>query len=143
MARNLGKQSFALDLKAFAEKAKGRMDTAVRKTVLELDARIVQRTPVDEGRAQNNWNIAADNPDASITEETEQSEQNIINEASREVQQMKAGGKIFITNNLPYIVRLENGYSEEQAPNGMVAVTLNEFPKVIVKAVKDSKRENP
>ena len=32
---------------------------------------------------------------------------------------------IFITNNLPYINALENGHSD-QAPSGMLAVTLNE-----------------
>jgi len=35
--------------------------------------------------------------------------------------------QIFIVNGLPYINRLENGWSQ-QAPNGMVAITLAELP---------------
>ena len=119
------------------------MDTVVRKVVLDLDARIVQRTPVDTGRAQNNWNIAVDNPDASTTEETEKNQQTVINKAKSKVDNLKAGKKVYITNNLPYIERLEDGYSKDQAPNGMVAVTLAEYPAIIVKAAKDAKQENP
>lgn len=138
-----GNKSFAVDLKAFAEKAEGRMDTVVRKITLDLDTRIVQRTPVDTGRAQNNWNIAPDTPDTSTTEETDKSEQSIITKAQAEINRLKAGGKIFITNNLPYIEALEDGHSEAQAPNGMVAVTLAEYPGIVVKAAKETKNEMP
>lgn len=35
-----------------------------------------------------------------------------------------------ITNDAPYISYLENGWSQ-QAPNGMVALTMNEIPQII------------
>jgi hypothetical protein len=42
----------------------------------------------------------------------------------------KAGDTIYLTNNLPYIRRLEEGYSQ-QAPAGMVALTVQEFAQVV------------
>jgi hypothetical protein len=46
---------------------------------------------------------------------------------------MTAGKIIFLTNTLPYILRLEEGYSK-QAPIGMVYTTLREFPQVVESA---------
>ena len=34
------------------------------------------------------------------------------------------GENVFITNNVPYIIELEDGHSKRQAPAGMVAVTF-------------------
>jgi len=36
---------------------------------------------------------------------------------------------IYLTNNLPYAQRLEEGYSQ-QAPAGMVALTIQEFQAI-------------
>jgi hypothetical protein len=38
-----------------------------------------------------------------------------------------SGQKIFLTNALPYAIRLENGWSKTQAPQGMVKLSLAEI----------------
>ena len=43
---------------------------------------------------------------------------------------MVAGDVIYLTNNLPYAVPLEEGYSK-QAPAGMVALTVQDFQSVV------------
>ena len=37
------------------------------------------------------------------------------------------GDAIYLVNNLPYAQRLENGWSTKQAPNGMVALSIQKF----------------
>ncbi len=53
------------------------------------------------------------------------------------VQPPKGSGKrpIYITNNLPYISKLENG-SSKQAPNGMVNLTMNEVQRSVANVVR-------
>jgi hypothetical protein len=45
------------------------------------------------------------------------------------------GNTFFFTNNVPYIRRLEYGYSE-QAPQGMVRRNLQNFNRLLVKNLK-------
>jgi hypothetical protein len=60
--------------------------------------------------------------------------QNIV----RGVREEGAAGKVhFLTNNLPYALRLEYGWSK-QAPHGMVGVTVKEYQQIVDKAVKES-----
>ena len=47
--------SFTSDLAAFASKTKIRMDTVVRKVVIDITRDLVLETPVDTGHARSNW----------------------------------------------------------------------------------------
>jgi hypothetical protein len=47
-----------------------------------------------------------------------------------QVTSVKAGGEVWIVNNLPYAGRLEYGYSQ-QSPSGMVRVTLANLPAAL------------
>lgn len=47
-----------------------------------------------------------------------------------QVTSVKAGGEVWIVNNLPYAGKLECGYSQ-QAPGGMVRVTLANLPDAL------------
>jgi hypothetical protein len=124
--------SFSADLEAFAKKANVNMDTVLRKIMLDVGTSLVQTTPVDTGRARANWTINVNGPDASTTQGTDLSgSQTIAKIASYNVQ---AGGVYFITNSLPYINRLETGWSK-QAPNGMVRITAARFQKFVSTAV--------
>ena len=48
--------SFALDIKKFAEKAGGNANRVIRKTILELSASIITRTPVGNPALWEKWN---------------------------------------------------------------------------------------
>ena len=48
-------------------------DKYMRALALEAVNRIVQRTPVDTGRAKGNWNLAIGEMDDSTTENTDKS----------------------------------------------------------------------
>jgi len=85
----------------------------IAKTALDIDRQLVNQTPVDTGRAKSNWIATVGVPSSETRESTTPiNNEPVYNSA-------KFGQKIFITNNLPYIQRLNNGYSAK-APSGYV-----------------------
>ena len=102
-------------------------DLAEFRTTIALDAHknIVLRTAVDTGHARRNWVITYTTPYSGSeiqgagdgTSAITKGYQDILRGAKDPFK------KVVISNNLPYIRKLENG-SSKQAPNGMVAVTM-------------------
>ena len=125
----------------------------VRKTyAFALYTSIVKKTPVDTGRARGNWNITVGHDDTTASTRTKPQFKNVD-----EVPKVEGDETIYISNNLPYITKLEyggypknpkggsgktvNGYSK-QAPEGMVGVTLANNENIFnsaVRAVKGGK----
>ena len=117
--------SLTLDIRAFAEKAGKNADAKVRIICLDLLSGIVLNTPVDTGRARANWQTSIGAPKSTQLEATDKSGEATIANAQDDV--ANAAGNIFwITNNLPYIYRLEYEGWSQQAPRGMVRLSLDE-----------------
>lgn len=140
---------FTLDLKRFSDKAKGRMDLVVRKITLDIHARVTLKTPVDTGRARANWIATIARPATGVREPAASgyggstgaaNAQASIQQAVASLASSKAGQSLFVVNNLPYIIDLENG-SSKQAPVGMLRVTLREYPGVVEKSVRQTRQE--
>lgn len=128
-------QAFVKDISAWVAKAKGNMDQVVRGVALELGSRVIQRTPVDTGRAKANWRYSEGSPDTATTESANQAESlQRLNNGIR-AYSAATGKSIFITNALPYIKRLEYGWSVKQAPEGMVRITAAEFLGIVKEQV--------
>jgi len=148
----------------------------VKRTALDALRRIVRRTPVDTGRARGNWQVSLGEPAIG---EVPFAYGPIDSKASGTIEKGKivintvglGGGTgqlppiVWITNNVPYILVLEEGgfvpsdpgpskdprkgregrvlvsggYSV-QAPNGMVAVTLQELLTQFDSTNKDTKQ---
>ena len=99
---------------------------------LELFSRITFKTPVDTGRARAAWNLSANKISDRIPLEHEK-----IKLKSGKGHRTTYGipkpkdlhlapySIVYITNNLPYILKLEDG-SSDQTPNGMVALSVEE-----------------
>lgn len=95
----------------------------VRALGLQALAGIVNATPVDTGRARGNWQATFDRPaDDFFLGKFDKSGQQAISQGSIKIDQHTGYRRVFITNNLPYILMLEDG-SSKRAPDGMVAVT--------------------
>lgn len=110
--------SFSRDLGRFRVRTETAADRIVRGLTIELFAGVVRDTPVDTGRARGNWSTTVANPAWGERERLDRSGGSAFAEVVAETPQ-GAGQKTFLTNNLPYIGRLEEGYSK-QAPAGMV-----------------------
>lgn len=127
--------SFRLDLERFAEKAGDRATEVVRKVAIEVLSSVVLKSPVDTGRFRGNWNVAYGGIDYSTdSAEDKNGSAAIYRGVSYLLSSNLPGATIYITNNLPYAHRLEDGYSK-QAPNGMVRLTVVEFNQFVKRAL--------
>lgn len=119
--------AFADDVKRFALDVRGESDKVVRTATLELFSGIIKSTPVDTGRARGNWQTSVGQPQGGTLERTG------MEAALTEVQATVpegAGQLVYLSNNLPYIERLENGWSQ-QAPIGMVRINVDRVRQML------------
>lgn len=118
--------TLSLDISRFIDKTSKTADAEVRKICLDLLSGIVLKTPVDTGRARGNWMTSIGSPRTGTTLQTDKSGSGTIADGMGDI--AKATGNVFwITNNLPYIYRLEFEGWSKQAPAGMVRVTINDI----------------
>ena len=121
---------FANQMKAWERKTERKMDLAVRKIALEMFRKIILKSPVDTGRFRGNWQLAIGSVPEGTLELDDKTGTATIAKGAATALGFNAGETIFFANNLPYARRLEEGYSQ-QAPNGMVALTIQEFQSVV------------
>ncbi len=101
-----------------------------KKIVLEALSRIVQKTPVDTGRARGNWQINIGAPsrsklDAADTSRAPGDTSTTADQISK-LSGLLPFAVVYISNNVEYIEYLEDGTSK-QSPRGMVMVTIEEL----------------
>ena len=120
--------NFTLDLNKFINKTSKTADAEVRKICLDLLTGIVLKTPVDTGRARANWFTSIGSPSAKVTVSTDPSGSSTISSGLSAISKA-TGNVLWITNNLPYIYRLEFEGWSKQAPAGMVRVTINDIKR--------------
>lgn len=145
---------FGDQLRAFARKTDERTNLVVKKIVFDISTGLVMKTPVGDpeywkspappgyvgGRARGNWQYGLDAPNLTMTGEYgpfDQSGTGTINKVVGGVPEDALGHVHYITNTLPYIERLEDGWSHRQAPNGMVNLTFMEFDPIVRAAVAE------
>ena len=121
-----------------------RMDKVVRGTLLDLSRRVVLRTPVGNpslwqgppppgytgGQARGNWQASIGSPASGTTEATDRSGTATISGIAGDTHQAP-GNVWYLTNNLPYIGKLEFDGWSTQAAEGMVRVSLRELDRSI------------
>ena len=98
----------------------------VKGTLISMGGRIIKRSPVDTGRFRGNWQFTINSPAIGQLANTSAPNSELMSAANA----MESGFIFYMTNNLPYGERLEYGYSD-QAPAGMVRVTLQELEQVL------------
>jgi len=137
-------RSFELAIDKALEGIETDANTFKRHVALDLLTRIVEKTPVDTGRARANWQVSVNAPettqvsyrnDKHINAERDESGvmSKVIGEGGMVIESVELGEDIFITNNLPYIEVLETGDHSDQAPQGMVALSVAEVNEGFIK----------
>jgi hypothetical protein len=117
-------REFSIDLKKFGEVTEEKAQTIFRKIGIDLDSAIVLDTPVDTGRARGNWFMSIGAPsDARDDNRLDPGGGNATAEIVTTFSLAKLGSVVWMTNNLPYILPLEQG-SSKQSAKGMVDVNL-------------------
>lgn len=139
--------SFLSQMKAFENLTTNKAEKVFRKTCFEISNSVISLTAVDSGRAKNNWFPDINKFSSETTEAT--NKQGSINLVAGATNRLQLGTTFTLSNNLPYIVKLEYGLYNpnsttgktvggfsKQAPAGFVGVTLQKFDTILKNANK-------
>ena len=103
----------------------------MRKAItIELFNSVILDTPVDTGRARGNWQCSGGSPMLNSVEREDPTGSQATSEVVSKVESSFGDGSMFLSNNLPYIQRLEFGHSK-QAPAGMVRKNIARIEQII------------
>ncbi|MCE0850550.1 HK97 gp10 family phage protein [Pseudomonas asiatica] len=96
----------------------------VRVIALAMLNEIVLRSPVDTGRFRGNNIVSVGAPVYTSSANVDPTGSETIQQGVRVMTGLEPYTQVFIQNNLPYAVPLEDGHSQ-QAPAGIYAVSFN------------------
>lgn len=144
--------SFSTDIAKFVAKTTRKNNAIVRRIVVDLGTSLVMKTPVGEpslwgnpesapegyagGAARANWQYGNGEMPESVLDLIDKGGNSTINRIIGGVKASPAASIHWIANNLPYMQRLETGWSK-QAPQGMLRLTVLEFEPTIRDALKN------
>lgn len=131
--------SFASDIKRFSQKTDKRISQARRKIVLDLFRSVILDTPVDTGRARGNWQTNVGEAARGTIDRADKEGTAAIQDVLSTLSTLTDDEVIHLTNNLPYIIPLEQG-SSQQAPHGMVARNVRRFQQVAAQVAAEARR---
>ncbi len=127
MARTLAQ--FQVRMGQLGKRVERNVPAILRKVALAADQAVVLATPVDTGRARSNWIASVGSPSRDTNEAFVPGEKGSTGAANSAAAIAQATGaiknvrreeqSIYISNNLPYIGRLNEGHSA-QAPSGFI-----------------------
>ena len=123
-----------MSMASIVSRVNRRIDTQIRKSTIALFGNIIKMTPVDTGRARGNWQCSIGSP---ITSETDMIDKDGSFVTSLVAKRVKSGNVVWLSNNVPYISKLEYGWSK-QAPAGMVRVSIARFGAFFAEAASAS-----
>lgn len=118
-----GGNGFAAQLSAWAVRTDQTIRDAAARFCMDLTAAIIMGTPVDTGRARNSWVATLGAPYRGQVRTTDKTGGRAIARAQKTAE-AAPGGVFYLTNNLPYIRRLEYDGWSKQAPRGMVRIAV-------------------
>lgn len=119
---------FAARMRKHGENIEENVDRLVKKVAITALQNVVVSTPVDTGRARSGWGagIGSSSPGHGF----DQAGQGTVTRGRGVIGTRRAGQDIFISNNVPYITRLNEG-SSAQAPAMFVQSAINQAVSII------------
>lgn len=102
---------------------------AVAKVTLDVEANLIETTPVDTGWARANWVPSVGTPFRGPAGSREQAEAGSVNTGAQAAGEARVAaydvrqGPAFVSNSVPYIEDLNDGTSQ-QAPAGFVQAAV-------------------
>lgn len=144
--------SFSSDIEGFAKRAGATVDETLRAVALELFGSVIKDNPVETGRAKGNWQTTIGAPASGEVDRLGDSA--ALAEMRSVTAQFSAGKTIYLTNNLPYIWKLEyGGYGTGpgatektggtgfsiQAPAGFVRKNVARIQQIVAKEARANK----
>ncbi len=138
MIKVRNQKSFEISVDKFAKNIGVEVSLVVKKLSFDIFADVVAGTPVDTGRAMNNWNIAVGQPSRVVTDAGGNPaiiKGSKTKEGPITLHSLRPFDTVWISNNLSYIRFLEEG-SSKQAPNGWVARAIEDNLRQLARFAK-------
>jgi hypothetical protein len=129
-------RSFAKKMRAYKNDIPKQVNEIKKQAVQEIVLQVVPDTPVRSGQARSNYFTTNGSANTSVTAHgpfTQDGYQS-INRMRVALQGARPGIPMHITNNLPYIGRLNDGYSA-QAPANFIQIAIARAQGIIRRQV--------
>jgi len=136
MATSRSIDQFAKRMTIRAKALEEGVEKLVQKVAIVVDQVVVNTTPVDTGRAKNNWTLSVGAP-ITAEREPDKTGAGALADARLAIGSYRLElGSIFITNGVPYIIPLENGHSA-QRPFGFAKQAVQAGSDVAARLTKN------
>lgn len=130
--------TFSADIDKFVLKAHGLCDDVVSDAVKAVAFKVDQRSPVDTGHFRGNWQLGVNSAPGGVIAGVDPKGAGLATRVTTRIPEDAAGKVYWLSNNVPYAMRLEMGYSK-QAPQGIVGRTVTEWQGIVRKAAETAK----
>lgn len=111
------------EITSWTIKAKDMTEKQVQFICMTLLTDVVANTPFDTGRARANWQPSTGSPAVGTIDATDRDGSATINKGANVIKHA-AGNVFYLTNNLPYIYRLEFERWSSQKRDGWVRTAV-------------------
>lgn len=144
--------SFGDDIGKFIDNTDKKLSRTFRGTALSLFSRVVLRTPVGNadlwqnpksapkgytgGRLRGGWQAQINGKPTGAYNQIDKTGSSTIRKINSVVGRLDTVDTIYLMNNLPYVLMIENGQHSKQAPAGMVKISVAEFQRTVKQQVK-------
>jgi hypothetical protein len=104
----------------------------VEKLYLDLVGEGSPTTPIKTGRARTGWVLDTQESEwvPPNMDDNPKSHEEILSAVREAIDKLPVSATYFLSNNVPYILRLERGHSK-QAPHGFIAIALANMAQVL------------
>lgn len=127
--------SLATDLAKIAARNKAKLLKVAQNSLMRVGGSIVLKSPVDTGRFRANWMSAYGGIDSSTTDTVSTSGAESIGRLDAKLNGLAVGQVFYFTNSLPYAQRLEYDAWSQQAPAGMVRLSVANWQSIVAEEV--------
>lgn len=136
---NMSQLAFGLEMAAALGQMKTTLTDVQQQVLVEVAARLLDRSPVDTGHFKANWQHGFGSliPTEELAEQDKDG-QATLDRLTADIAASGPGLHTFV-NNTPYAEQLEFG-SSQQAPSGIVGITAAEVPDIVTSVTTRSIR---
>lgn len=136
-------EEFAARIKVIGKGIETNATKLQKQTAIAVDQTVVLATPVDTGRARSNWiaqggyparqTVDPYAPGTGLGRSEGANAQAALEQGRAAIESARPGIDLYISNNLPYIKKLNEGHSA-QAPAGFVEKAIKAGIRIVRKA---------
>lgn len=141
---------FKSDIDKFAKKSEKKVTKVLQAGTLEIFSELIRVSPVGNaslwakpprttdyigGRFRNNWQTSIGAPSSGFNDSPDSNGALSKAMAMSVIPRIDFNDTVWIVNNLPYAIALENG-SSTQAPRGIVKLTVKRWNRAVNAAAK-------